>query len=627
VLISVRWATATVVVALVFTLVWMVSEVAYDLGNATALEIAAVAAAAVGLPLSWWSFRGQLLDEPAEVTWVTWRRVPAAPAQVLSRAADQAKLESAFSGKKPPRVVVISGASGTGKTELAASFARARLAERWPLVAWVNAGTNEEMLAGLLEFADALSLRVAEEGSARACERLRQHQPTGTQPSVIVFDGVVDVDAVRPFLPDADGWRVLVTSSAPNAGQLGTEIALEPFALAEASKQTQLPEEVGQALGRLPAALALASATVREHRSNQPYLTRLREAKLNVARMLGDRPGNDEHAQRYPSGAAGAILLAMTDLGFEADGLEAGDSEPLVRRVLGLLAVLSPGGMSHALLYEVDEPARVDEVLERLNRCSLAFSRMDGDSVFLHELTRRVVADRLCASSALPSIIAEAAGLLRRATFGDDQAWDRRGEGDLLVAHIAALSTSAGSVLTSLPIETTEQILGLRHWATRQLSAVGDGARAVDMADISRSTCEKLFGAQHPDTLVASDNLVIAYATAGRAADGIPLAEETLAIRERVLGADHPDTLASRYSLAYVHEYAGRLDEAEPLYDNAYIEYARVLGANHPQTATVHTALNRVRRLRPPQVKAMPLNRGSQVQVEPSDHPSAPSWG
>ncbi|MDT7667980.1 MAG: hypothetical protein QOC74_763, partial [Pseudonocardiales bacterium] len=194
---SVRWLIATASVGLIFALTWAVSENVYDLGSATSLEIAAVTAAAIGVPLSWWSFRGQLLDEPAEVAWVTWRRVPEMPGWTLRRSADEAALVGAFhgyKGKSSP-VVVVTGPSGVGKTQLAAGYARARMSEGWPLVAWINSGSQEEMLAGLLDFADAMSLRVPEEGSSRAVERLRQHPPTGTQPSIIVFDGVVDVEA------------------------------------------------------------------------------------------------------------------------------------------------------------------------------------------------------------------------------------------------------------------------------------------------------------------------------------------------------------------------------------------------------------------------------------------------
>jgi hypothetical protein len=593
---SVRWVIATAAVAAAFAVVWLIAEGAFELSNATSLEMAAVTAAVIGLPLSWWSFRGQLLEEPAEVGWVTWRRIPSVPPLALPRPAEEARLTAALAPRKgtdrgrPCPVVVITGASGVGKTQLAAGYARGRIADGWPLVAWINSGSHEEMLAGLLEFADALSLRVPDEGTARAVERLRQHPPTSSQPSLIVFDGVVDFEAVRPYLPTLPGWRVIVTTIRADVGDLGVELALTALEVDQASTQSGLPAQVCQRVGRLPVALDVAAATARELPVERDDLLR-RLRSVPTGRLLGDGRDGARHDECYPTGGAETVLLALSGVGFDGDGP--------IRRLLGTLAVLSPGGVARSLLHELAQPEAVEEAVTRLGRWSLVTTRMDGDAVLLHELTRRVVLDRLRTEDALAQVIADAADLLDRATFGEDQAWPRRGEGDLLIAHIAALSTNAGSVSASLPAEVAERVLGLRQWATRQLSSVGDGARAVELAESICAECETLVGPDHPDSLAASDNLVIAYVAAGRVVGAVPLARRVLDARLRVLGPEHPDTLASRYTLGYAHEYAGQLDEAVPAYDRAFTEYARVLGPDHPQTQTAAGALHRVRFLLP----------------------------
>lgn len=589
---SVRWLIATALVVVVFAVAWAISSDVYDLGKATSLEIAAVLAAAIGLPLSWWSFRGQLMDEPAEVAWTTWRRLPGIPALPLRRPRDEARLDGAFQPGARTQVVVLTGPSGAGKTQLAAGYARARIAEGWPLVAWVNAGSHEETVAGLLEFADALSLRVPEEGSTRALERLRQHPPTGTQPSLLVFDGVRDLEALRGYLPTVAGWRVIVTSDAADSGEPDNELVVEPPSAAELTAPTGFTEEVCDELGRLPVVLDLAVATQREQgQGTDQYVKRLRSVVAGP--LLGDGQDGSRYEERYPTAAAEVALVALRDAGFDKDSS--------VRRVLGLLTVLSPGGVSRTLLHQAGEQNDLEEAVTRLGRWSLVTARMDGDGVVLHEMIRRLVADRLRTDNGLPKAIADAADLLDRSTFGEEQAWDRRGEGDQLIAHISALSTSAGSVSASLPTETTERVLGLRQWATRQLSAVGDGNRAVELAESIRTECETLLGPEHPDSLAASDNLVIAYVAARRSGEGVPLAEQVLRTRERVLGPEHQDTLASLYTVAYANEYAGRLDKALELYDRAYNEYLAAYGPNNTQTQTVAAALTRVRAMAPAQ--------------------------
>ncbi len=80
--------------------------------------------------------------------------------------------------------------------------------------------------------------------------------------------------------------------------------------------------------------------------------------------------------------------------------------------------------------------------------------------------------------------------------------------------------------------------------------AAGRTAKAIPLYERTLADCERILGADHPNTLRSRNNLAMVYRAAGRTAEAIPLLERTLADCERVLGADHPDTLVARENLA-----------------------------------------------------------------------------
>ena len=78
--------------------------------------------------------------------------IPAQRPGFQPRPALLAQLNRARQG---PSAVVLTGTRGVGKTQLAAAYARARLAGGWRLIAWVNARDSESLLAGLAAVAEA----------------------------------------------------------------------------------------------------------------------------------------------------------------------------------------------------------------------------------------------------------------------------------------------------------------------------------------------------------------------------------------------------------------------------------------------------------------------------------------
>ena len=98
--------------------------------------------------------------------------IPALRPGFQPRPALMAQLNRA--SQRPP--AVLTGIGGAGKTQLAAAYARAKVADSWRLVAWVNARDGETLMTGLAAVAEAAGLPA--DGSGRA--RLTRARRSGT---------------------------------------------------------------------------------------------------------------------------------------------------------------------------------------------------------------------------------------------------------------------------------------------------------------------------------------------------------------------------------------------------------------------------------------------------------------
>ena len=101
-------------------------------------------------------------------------------------------LDALTGGLVEARVVfAVTGLRGTGKTQVAAAVARRRLADGWPVVAWVDASSQASLLAGYGELAAAAGL-------------------AGDGP-----DSPVAAGRVRRWLEASGAWWCSTTPSAP----------------------------------------------------------------------------------------------------------------------------------------------------------------------------------------------------------------------------------------------------------------------------------------------------------------------------------------------------------------------------------------------------------------------------
>jgi tetratricopeptide (TPR) repeat protein len=524
--------------------------------------------------------------------------VPQKPAAFQPRA----ELLGVLDRESGPRVSVVfavTGIRGVGKTQVAAAYARRRITDRWRLVAWVDAGDEASVLAGLAQVAAAAGIGQAGEDARVLAVGVRHWLEADGERRLVVFDNVADLDELRPFLPAGGAAQVVVTSNRRSAAGLGIPVPVDVFtpeeALAYLAARTGLDDtaeglELAQELGFLPLGLAQAAALIaREHLGYSTYLERLRQ--LPVADYLGRVEGD-----AYPHRTAEAIILSLR-------GVEENDPSGTCAALMDLVSVLAETGVSRRLLHAAAtaQPAEreseftavtVDASLGRLAEASLVSFSVDGEAVSAHRLVMRVVRERLIAGGRLGAVAAGAVRMLSGMAHRIEETWRNRAWARELIGQIAAVHEHASRHLEDPSAEAVNDLLRLRVRALFLLNDLGDSiGQVLATAEALTSDCARGLGADHPDTLASRDHLAGAYLFTQRAGEAVAMYQQVAAGRELVLGADHRDTLASRDHLAGAYVAFGRHDEAIALYKQVIADRARVLGADHPDTLASRTNL------------------------------------
>ena len=509
--------------------------------------------------------------------------IPQKPPGFQPRPGLLAALDAAGPGVSVVRAVT--GMPGVGKTQLAAAYARVKLAEGWRLVAWVNAQDAASLAGGLAAVAEKAGLAGQGGDPGRA---VRHWLEAGGDRCLLVFDNAADPDMLQPYLPVAGAARVLVTSNRQSAADLGEPVGVEVFTPTESAEflagRAGLADPAGahlvaEELGFLPLALAQAAAVIRgQHLTYGTYLERLQA--LPVAQYLTRRPG-----QPYPRGVAEAVLLSLQTV-------QDGDRARACAAVIEVLSVLSAAGVRRDLLHAAGQAgasgiglgaAVVDEALGRLAESSLLAFSLD-DRVIAHRLVLRVVRDTLVQQGRLAAECRAVASVLDARARALAGSLDRAAVRDIPEQVTALWHATGGLAGTSGELDAA-LLLRLRLWALHHLNELGDSMlQAIAVGEPLLDDAERVLGADDPSTLASRVSLANAYQDAGRVAEAIGLHQEALAGQERVLGPDHPSTLTSRSNLATAYRDAGRTAEAIGLHEQALAGRERVLGRDHPDT-------------------------------------------
>ena len=529
----------------------------------------------------------------------------------------------------------VTGLHGLGSTQLAAAYARAKLAAGWRLVAWVNGADTTSLLAGLAAVADATGLADGDSGRGTTDPgaAVRHWLEADGDRCLLVFDDVSDPEVVRPYVPVGGTARVLITSNRRPVADLGSAVPVGVFSAEEAvaflGERTSLGDEaraaeVAATLGHMPLALALAASVVagQQRGGYAWYLDRLQMVPADVS-LIGD------DGQPNSLSLARAVLLSL-------QAVRAADRTGICTRVMEIMVGLSPTGVHRELLYSAGRAGvlasggrlvaadLVDRVLEWLTGRSLLTFSLDGQTVVMNRLVARVIRNGLARRGRLTAAYEAAAFVLdvySRTLVGSQ---DRRAVRDIL-QQVTALLDSLAEPAIEINDELGWVLLRLRFVAFYHLLELGDSTPlAIAIGEPLAEDLDRLLGPDHPDTLNSKNSLAAAYLAAGRVSEAIPLFEQILAVRQRMLGPDDSETLVSQNNLASAYQDAGRVAEAIRLYELNLEIRERLLGSDHPSTLNSRGNLAAAYRDEGQIGKAIPLleqTLADRERVLGADHP------
>jgi transcriptional regulator with XRE-family HTH domain len=475
--------------------------------------------------------------------------LPPRPALLVGREELLAGLESRLGGGDGagPRVVVLSGLGGAGKTSVAVEYAHRQLAGVG--LAWQFPAEDREVL--LAEFARLAALLGAGEAAGARDPAAWVHSVLAAfaRPWVLVFDNAPGQEAVRRFLPPAGNGRVLITSQSAvwPPGQavpvpvLDTEVAARFLASRSGDRDGRAARDLAAELGGLPLALEQAGAYIEATGGTLAgYLSVFRDRRAELL-ARGQAAG-------HPAGVAATLGLALSRLG---------DQAPAAAGLARLLACLAPKPVPLPVLLAdaqpvvklapavaaavrplLGDPVAAGDAVAALGRYSLVTPAGRG-LVLMHRLVRHV---------SLAQVSAEVAGQWEQAA--------------------AALVEAAIPADPALPANWPACAVLLPH-ARVVLDLTSDGiGRIADYLGYAGSYLaardlfqlpvrERVLGPEHPATLDARASLASWTGRAGDAAAARDQFAALLPVRERVLGPEHPATLDARASLAYWTQQAG----------------------------------------------------------------------
>ncbi|PVF99244.1 TPR-like protein [Serendipita vermifera] len=548
--------------------------------------------------------------------------------------------EDGSAQRSMPRVTVLTGLGGSGKTQIALKFA-SEFEQRYPgePVYFLDASSQATLESDLKTLVQSQS-DVHKDALIWLASTPRDW--------LVIMDNADDPSLeLAKFLPRCTHGHIVITSrnrlrtilspkSAHRVDSLplddATTLLLGTSGYEDNEINRQFSKEIAQELGRLPLALAHAGAYIFFHQCLDGYLEIYRESG---SELLGH---TFDMAHDYPYSVARTVKMSFEKLA------------PRTRDLMGLFSHLDARSIPRSIIERAasrhfrhiakdprlplkPETTRYADSLKMIispngawslygfnklieeceNYSLVRFAVQDGEKFYsMHVLvqtflqatcgvigghpSRRLVARLLGSSITIGfrwEYIAFNRSLFSHLRLVDledmTEAGDHYGfgivmleinEGQLALGHMErCVEMWKGSLG-----QGSEVLLDALEALAWSYSATKKEENALGLRKNLMEKRRELLGEDHPYSLVAINSLASSYSNLGRYEEALLLREEASKKLKRLLGDDHPNTLLAISSLAITYSILGRHEKAVPLKEDVLEKRSRLLGDDNPVT-------------------------------------------
>ena len=493
-------------------------------------------------------------------------------------------------------------AGSVGKTQLAVYFAETLWqAREIELLVWVNAASRVSILSAYAAAASA-ALGVDPAGDAEAvAARFVSWLGETSRAWLVVLDDLLAAQDVEGLWPAGPAGRTLVTTSEPPAS-LGRG-QLQSFPMSGLSRREalsyllgRLTEDRGQRTGAIdlvdilggePLALCQAGAVLDSSLlSCRDYLDQYLRKREQLAPSFPGRPAATaitwtlcvEHAARLlPKGPVQPMLVLAATL----------DGHSIPSTIFTTAAARDFAGGAAAGLTKPDDAWACVTSLARAGLLTIELPEDTAEGgttlpvVRMHQALQAAVRSASSGEMLEKAALAAADALL--------EAWPAEDAGTWLAD---SLRSAAASIM---------RLAGDRLWAGggyRILFRTGQSLEDAHLTMLAAAhwnhvaaAADRFLGAEHADSLAASDHLAASVLAAGRGLEALPWFRRVLSNRVSALGPDHPATTGFEMRLGMALLGADGAEEAITIFERLQSERRQVGAAGEPDALEVGDAL------------------------------------